>query len=46
MINIMEQIIGYEFGTTSYDDIIVSGALILSITCILLVINLFKSFIK
>ena len=46
MIKIMEQILGYEFGTTSYDDIIVTGAMFLGITCILLVLNLFKSFIK
>lgn len=46
MIEIMEQILGYELGTTSYDDIIVTGAMFLGITCILLVLNLFKSFIK
>lgn len=46
MIEIMEKILGYEFGATSYDDIIVTGAMFLGITCILLVINLFKSFIR
>lgn len=42
MIEVMEQILGYEFGMTSYDDIIASGALMLSIMSILLVINIFK----
>lgn len=46
MIEIMEQILGYEFGTTSYDDVIVTGAMFLGITCIMLVINLFKSFLR
>lgn len=46
MIEVVEQILGYEWGTSSYDDVIVVGALILSVTCILFVINLFKSFLR
>lgn len=42
MIEIVEQILGYEFGTTSYDDIIAAGALMLAMMAILLVINIFK----
>lgn len=45
LIEIMESILGFQWGTTSYDDIIAAGALMLGITAILLVINLFKSFI-
>lgn len=46
MIEIMENIIGYTWGTTSYDDIIATGALILGLTCILLVINIMKGILK
>lgn len=42
MISIVESILGYEFGTTSYDDIIAAGALMLAVMAILLVINIFK----
>lgn len=42
MIEIVEQILGYEFGTTSYDDVIAAGALMLGMMSILLVINIFK----
>lgn len=46
MIEIIEKIIGITYGETSYDDIIVSGALILGITSILLIIQTFKSFLR
>lgn len=46
MIEIIEQIIGINYGTTSYDDIIVSGAFILGMTSILVIITIFKSLIK
>lgn len=46
MIDVMELILGYEWGTTSYDDILASGAFVLALSCILLVINIFKSFVR
>lgn len=46
MINIVEQILGVTFGATSYDDIITSGALLLGITSILLIIYIFKRIIN
>jgi hypothetical protein len=46
MIEIVESILGYDWGTTSYDDIIASGALMLGLMSILLVINIFKSIIR
>lgn len=46
MISVMESILGYEFGTTSYDDIIAAGALMLGVMAILLVINIFKYVIR
>lgn len=46
MIEIVEQIIGIEFGTTSYDDVITIGALMLGITSILLIIYIFKRIIN
>lgn len=46
MIDIMEQILGYEWGTTSYDDIIAAGALMLGVMSILLVIYIFKAIIR
>lgn len=46
MIEVMEQILGYSWGETSYDDMIAAGALLLGLTAILLVINLLKSFLR
>lgn len=46
MIEIMEQIIGITYGETSYDDILVSGAFILGITSILVIIQIFRSLLK
>ena len=46
MIDIIEQIIGISLGETSYDDIIVTGALILGITSILIIIQVFKSILR
>lgn len=46
MIEIIEEILGITLGTTSYDDIIVSGALILGITSILIIIQVFKSILR
>lgn len=46
MIEIIEQIIGITYGTTSYDDIIVSGSLILGMTSILVIIQIFRSLLK
>lgn len=45
MIQIVEEILGITLGTTAYDDIIVTGALVLGITSILLFISVFKKFI-
>lgn len=42
MISVMESILGYEFGTTSYDDIIAAGAMMLGVMAILLIVNIFK----
>lgn len=46
MIQIIEEILGFTFGTTAYDDYIVSGAVLLGFTSILLVISVFKKFIN
>ena len=46
MISVVEQILGISFGQTSYDDIIASGALILGITSILVIIQVFKSILR
>ena len=46
MIEIVEQILGITLGETSYDDIIVSGALILGITSILIIIQVFKTILR
>lgn len=46
MIEIVEQIIGITLGKTSYDDIIVTGALMLGITSILIIIQVFKSILR
>ena len=46
MISVVEQILGISFGETSYDDIIASGALILGITAILVIIQVFKSILR
>ena len=46
MIDIIEQILGINFGATSYDDLITSGALLLGITSILLIIYIFKRIIN
>lgn len=46
MIEIVEQIIGITLGVTSYDDIIVTGALMLGITSILIIIQVFKSILR
>lgn len=45
MIEIIEEILGITFGTTAYDDLIVTGALMIGITAILLFISVFKKFI-
>lgn len=46
MIEIIENIIGITLGETSYDDIIVTGALMLGITSILIVIQVFKTILR
>lgn len=46
MIDVVELILGYEFGKTSYDDIIAAGALMLGLMSILLVIYIFKAIIR
>lgn len=46
MIEIVEQIIGITLGDTSYGDIIVTGALMLGITSILIIIQVFKSILR
>lgn len=46
MIDIVEDIIGLELGQTAYDDIILTGALILGIMSILIIVQIFKSFLE
>lgn len=46
MIEIVEKILGITLGETSYDDIIVSGALMLGITSILIIIQVFKTILR
>lgn len=46
MIEIIEQIMGITLGDTAYDDIILAGALILGLTAILIVVQIFKYFIE
>lgn len=43
MIEIVEQIIGIELGQTCYDDVIVTGALFLGVTAILIFIQILKA---
>lgn len=45
MIEIVELILGIDWGTTSYDDIITAGALMLGIMSILLVVYIFKAIV-
>lgn len=45
MISIVEEIMGITLGDTAYDDILLAGALILGITAILIVVQVFKSFL-
>ena len=46
MISIVEEIIGITLGETPYDDIILTGAFILGLTALLIVVQVFKSFIE
>lgn len=46
MIEVMEEILGVTFGMTAYDDYIVTGAILLAFTAILLFISVFKKFIN
>lgn len=45
MIAIVENILGITLGDTAYDDILLAGAYILGLTAILIVVQVFKSFI-
>lgn len=45
MIQIVEEILGIALGETPYDDLIVTGALMVGITSILLFISVFKKLI-
>lgn len=45
MIAIVEQILGITLGDTAYDDILIAGAYILGLTAILIVVQVFKSFL-
>lgn len=42
MISIVEQILGQTYGFSSYDDVIIVGALTLGIMALLLVVAIFK----
>lgn len=46
MIQIMESMLGYTFGETSYDDILVIGAFTLGIMAILMIIAIFKYILR
>lgn len=46
MIQIIEEILGITFGSTAYDDYIVSGAVLIGFTSILLFISVFKKFLN
>lgn len=46
MIDIVENIIGITMGDTPYDDIILAAAFVLGLTCILIVVQVFKYFIE
>lgn len=45
MMMIVENITGITYGQTAYDDILIAGAFILGLTAILIVIQVFRSFI-
>ena len=45
MISIVEDILGITIGDTAYDDILLAGAYILGLTAILIVVQVFKTFI-
>lgn len=45
MIAIVENILGITLGDTAYDDILLAGAYILGLTAILIVVQVFKSFL-
>lgn len=46
MIEVIEQIMGITLGDTAYDDIILAGSLVLGLTAILIVVQIFKYFIE
>lgn len=46
MITIIEEILGITMGQTAYDDYIVTGAILLGFTSILLIISVFKKFLN
>lgn len=46
MIEIAQDILGITLGETSYDDIIMITAVILGVTAILIVVQVFKSFLN
>lgn len=45
MISIVEDILGITIGDTAYDDILLAGAYILGLTAILIVVQVFKTFL-
>lgn len=45
MISIVENILGITIGDTAYDDILLAGAYILGLTAILIVVQVFKTFL-
>lgn len=45
MITIVEEILGITLGDTAYDDILLAGSYILGLTAILIVVQVFKSFL-
>lgn len=46
MIDIVQEILGIELGQTAYDDIILTGALIIGIMSILIIVQIFKRFLE
>lgn len=46
MIQIMEQMLGFTFGETSYDDVLVIGAFTLGIMAILMIVQIFKYILR
>lgn len=46
LLTMAAELFGIEFGTTSYDDLIMITALLLAVMAIYLIIQLFRGFIR